>query len=96
MKRRQWEFAKRVPGTQCYGFVLCPYWVANGEHKELLLATTNKAGRQMSGSVRIPLNDADIDRLCIELKRAVAGPLGQIAYDMELGLTTTVMETDNS
>jgi hypothetical protein len=91
-RSRSWSFINRVKGTQTYGFFLHPRTLgANGEILELGLCTTNKAEGLMHSEVRIPANDADIDRLCAELKRMTAGPLGQLAIDADT-TTTTVME----
>ena len=89
---RRWAYINRTPGIQSYGFEVRGF---TGRTPELLIGLYRKDGKLQHNCLVVPANDADIDRLCHELKRAIAGPLGRLAMDAELS-TTTVMETDNS
>jgi hypothetical protein len=91
--RREWRCISRVKGTQTHGFVISTFNNTDGQPVELLVGMTHKNGKPHHDWIRIPANDADIDKLCHELKRAIAGPLGKLALDAELEPpTTTVME----
>ena len=89
---RRWAYINRTPGIQSYGFEVRGTYYSLGT-PQLVLGVYRKDGELQRNAIYIPANDADIDRLCHELKRAIAGPLGRLAMDAELS-TTTVMETE--